>query len=701
MYPMPFLEINLVPSVNVESTPADNPTGISESNFIRWKGNLPEKRGGSALYINQNLDGIPNAIQSWGDLDGKGYVGIATNEQVYAYSTVNSSNTIISPQLIKRSSVTPVISTTAGTSDVVVTDPSVPRVSSYDNVTFDTPYYIGGLLLNGTYPITSGGGVQTYVINVSPQIATTTTTQATGLVPQFITSTGSSEIVVDFPLEYQTGTLAVGDKIGFIIPTSVGGLTILGQYIVSRVINSNRFVFVDDEAATSSANAFMNNGKLALRYWITIGQTLVGSGYGTNQYGQYGYGNGSNDAPITGSNYKADNWWLDARGSALIASAVGGPIFFYNTNFGFKNLSILNNAPIASNGSFVSMPYGHVMAWGASDLINPVQQPLYIKWSSATDPNNWSLKGNSDAGFYNVPTGSKIVRGIQGQTQQYWFTDVDLYAAQYIGYPGTYGFNKIGNGCGLVAPRGVGLLAGSLYWMSQRQFFVCPQGGSPTPIPCSVWDFIFQNIDMKYIDKVVCGTNSLFNEVSWFFPTMGQGTSPDPESPYNGLATAYVCYNAQYQEWDVGYMNRTAWFDQSLVGEPLSADSAGYVYQQDTTYNQSIGPLTFPINAWLQTGYFSIAQGQELSFVDWFLPDFKWGEYDQPQDADLSITFYVTDYAGQDPRVYGPYAFNKQTKFINPRFRGRFVSMKIESNDINSFWRLGSCRYRLAPSGRR
>jgi len=696
---MPMLEVKLVPSVNVEATLADNPTGISESNFIRWKGALPEKRGGCTLLINERLEGVPSDIQSWGDLDGRAFVGVATTEDVYSYSTIDSTLQIISPQYIIADKVTPKISTTAGSSQITIVDISVKYLSTYDYVTFDTPYSIGGIILNGTYPIVVAGGVSTYIIDAGYNALTTVTS---GELPKFNTISGSSEILCTFPIKYQYGTLAVGDKIGFIVPTDVGGLTIVGQYIVSKIKDANTFTFVDAEIAKSAQSIFMNDGNLSLRYWITEGPAITGSGYGANKYGQYAYGgSGNQQKPVSGDSYKADSWWLDSRGNALIASATGGPIFFYNTNYGFKNLTILNNAPIASNGSFVSMPYGHVMAWGASDTINPIQAPLYIRWSNATDPNNWSIAGNSDAGFYNIPTGSKIVRGIQGQTQQYWFTDIDLYAAQYIGYPGVYGFNKIGNGCGLVAPRAVGLLAGSLYWMSQRQFFVCPNGGAPQPIPCSVWDFIFQNIDNDQLGKVVCGTNSLFNEVSWFFQTAQKEFYPDPNYPYNKYETAYVCYNAQYNEWDYGYLNRVAWFDQSLVGAPLSADKAGYVYQQDTSYNNAVGPLTYPINAWFRTGYFSISNGQDLSFVDWFLPDFKWGEYDQPKDADLKITFYVTDYAGQEPKVYGPYKFNKQTQFINPRFRGRFLSMRVESSDLNSFWRLGSCRYRIAPSGRR
>jgi hypothetical protein len=103
----------------------------------------------------------------------------------------------------------------------------------------------------------------------------------------------------------------------------------------------------------------------------------------------------------------------------------------------------------------------------------------------------------------------------------------------------------------------------------------------------------------------------------------------------------------------------------------------------------------------MTTGYTSLTNGEDLIFVDWMLPDMKWGTFSQPPDAQISFTFNVTDYAGQNPRVYGPYTATKQTPYISPRFRGRFVSLKLESNDLGSFWRLGSLRYRFAPSGRR
>lgn len=394
--------------------------------------------------------------------------------------------------------------------------------------------------------------------------------------------------------------------------------------------------------------------------------------------------------PIT--TYSAPNWWLDNIGSALIACAENGPIFIFSAAGGYQNLSILTGAPPSSAGAFVAMPSGQIMAWGTSDNLNPIQDPLYIRWSDSTDPNNWTIGGQSTAGYYTIPTGSKVVRGVQAPNQQFWFTDVDVYSAQYTSYPDFFSFLKIGNGCGLIAPRGVGVVNNSIYWISQEQFFVCQAGTAPQPLPCSVWDFIFQNSTQEKLANTVCGGNSLFNEVIWYFPST-QTSSNVPD--------AYVCYNTLYQEWDYGYLSRTAWTDQSILGFPIAGDKDGWIYQHETSYNLAVGTETYPISTSMVTGYQSLTSGEDLIFVDWVLPDMKWNTYDNPASASIQFTFNVTDYAGQTPRVYGPFSATQQTPYISPRFRGRFVSMKIESSDLSSFWRLGSIRYRYAPSGRR
>lgn len=688
---MPFIEINLKPSVNIEPTEADNAAGVQTSNFIRWRADLPEKRGGCTLFINQQLQGSISALKPWGDINGNAYLGVASDKKVYSYNTGNYNAKDISPQYFVSNSNAIKFSTTAGSNTVTITDNNGISLTVYDSVQFDVPVSVGGLILYQTYQVTSVSSGGVYTINAGYP-ATSTTVNVAPTLPVFTTTLDSSKVTVTFPIQYQFNNLTAGTRIGFSVPTAVGGITIVGQYIVYEIIDSTHFAFFDNQVATSSATQTINSGNLKLTYWLTQGPSNIGSGYGTNPYGQYGYGQGAPTPAPPSTVYTANQWYLDNAGSALIASSVGGPIFAWTPDGGYNNLTVLANSPSAQNGAFVSMPQGQIMAWGCNDAIDPVQNPLYIRWSDAQDLTNWSIGGQSQAGFYTIPTGSKIVRGLQAQTVQYWFTDVDLYVAQYTGYPNYFGFTKVGNGCGLISPLAVAAIGNSVFWMSQKQFFMVQAGGAPQPVPCSVWDFIFQNLDVNHYDNVVAGANSLFNEVTWFFPS----TSSD-----GGIQDAYVCYNTLYNEWDFGYLSRSAWFDQSLLGPPVGADNNGWVYQHETSNNLASGQQILPISSALTTGYYSIANGSDLSFVDWVLPDFKWGQYNQAKNAEIKFTFFVTDYAGQTPNQYGPYSVTQQTPYICPRFRGRYVSMKVENDNLNSFWRLGSIRFRLAPSGRR
>jgi hypothetical protein len=686
---MPFAEVNLTPGVDVESSPAGNPTGVQASNFIRWRAKLPEKRGGCTLYLQDRVDGAPVALQPWGSFQGNNYLGIATPTVVYEYNATTDVLRDISPEYFISSLASPLFTTAVGDQVVTITDSTEPGVGRFDAVQFNTPISVGGLILNGTYPILSTAGVNTYTIDAG-YAATSAVAALAGVLPLFTTTSGLSRVIVTFPIEYQFNSLAVGDRFGLSVPTTVGGLTLVGAYVVSQILSPTQFTFQAEYTASSSeSNIPMNGGFAYLTYWITQPP-------GPPPPSLFSVSPAPEPALFTVGTepdvYTANNWWLDSIGSTFIAAAADGPIFSFSPVGGYQNLSILTNAPPLSAGAFVAMPSGQIMAWGTTDTINPVQSALYIRWSDSTDFNNWTIGGQSTAGFYNIPTGSKIVRGIQAPNQQFWFTDIDVYSAQYTGYPDFFGFLKIGAGCGLIAPRGVGIVNNSVFWMSQQQFFVCQAGSAPQPLACPVWDFIFQNASQENLAKTICGGNSLFNEVIWFFPS---NRSSD------GYPDSYVCYNTLYNEWDYGTLRRTAWTDQSVLGFPIAADSDGWIYQHETSYNLAEGQATQPINASFTTGYSRLAQGEDLIFVDWMLPDMKWGEWDGSQNAVLNFTFNVTDYPGQTPRVYGPFPASKQTPYISPRFRGRFMSMTVESNDLNSFWRLGSLRYRYAPSGRR
>ena len=681
---MPFETLRIIPSVDVEKTLADNAQGISDSNYIRWRDKIPEKRGGCQLYANAQFNGYITDLHAWQGLNSIRYLGIGTTTNLYTYSNNTSKN--ISPRYA-TDSIVPNINSTINTNIFQITDATFAPVSTYYKVVVNTQISIGGVILSGAYNIDTITGLTSYEIS-TPNKATATVVGG-GTLPQFTTTNGTSLVAVAFPAH----TYLEGQEISFTVPTTIGGITIYGSYIAINVVPGVSFEIIAQNQATSGATAYMNGGNLNLTYWITDAPLPTGSGYGLGPYGIGGYGTGATPAtPNPGTTLQANDYYLDNWGETLVVCPEGYPIFVWSPISGYQNADMIVGSPLQNLGAFVAMPQQQVMAWGST--YSGLSDPLLIRWSDVGNYNDWTPSVTNQAGGYHIPTGSVIRRGFQGPTQQYWWTDIDLYVAQYTGPPFVYGFSKIGTGCGLIASKAVAQVGSTIYWMSQKQFFMTSGSNAPQPIPCSVWDYVFQNMDWNNVDNVEAAPNSQFNEISWFFPSVN--------SP-NGENDSYVCYNVLYNEWDYGSLSRTAWIDQSVLTTstglygPIGAGSDGYIYIHETS-NDNAG---VPINASFSTGYFSLTNGNDIVFVDWVLPDMKWGQYSQAPNASVKITFNVTDYAGQTPRVYGPFTFSQQTPYVEPRFRGRFVQMVVESTDLGSFWRLGSIRYRYAISGRR
>jgi len=330
------------------------------------------------------------------------------------------------------------------------------------------------------------------------------------------------------------------------------------------------------------------------------------------------------------------------------------------------------------------MPQRQIIAWGST--FNGIQDPLLIRWCDVNDFNSWAGTVTNQAGSYRIPKGSRIIECIQGPQQTLVWTDVGLWSMQYVGQPFEYQFNELATGCGLIGRKAAASLSGTIYWMSQSQFFRLGSAG-PEPIQCPIWDVIFQDLDTTNLDKIRVAPNSRFGEISWYYPTIGN----------SGEINAYVKYNIVLNQWDYGSLARSAWINQSVLGPPIGADPiTGFIYQHETSSDADGQPMASSF----QTGFFAMQEADVKTFVDQIWPDMKWGYFGGTQNAQVQITFYVADYAGQTPLVYGPYTMTQSTTFITPRFRARLMAIKISSNDVGSFWRIGNIRYRFQPDGK-
>jgi hypothetical protein len=643
---VPISKITLAPGINVEKTQQLNEGTWSFSDRIRWRDGLPEPIGGWVQYYPTALPQTIRSLHAWQAINGIEYLAAAGT----SFVGVLTSGTLMSigPSGQTDSIPTTQISCVSGGNLVEFSDSGL--VSSVgDYINFVTPVTFVGAgypLVSGVYEITSIAPS----IPVQNIFSTTNTflSSTSATLPTFSTTSGSATVTIAFA----TNAYSVGEQFTVAPALSVGGLTLSGAYTIQSINALVGFTINAAFAATSTATATLNGGNAQIQY-LSRGANLV-----------------------TGAFWTMDNW-----GEILLLCPNGGTIYQWSPENGGLPAQPIGTAPALNGGIFVAMPEQICVAWGSTGT-GGTTDPLLVRWSDVNDYTDWTPTITNQAGSQRIPTGSKVKGAIQAANQAFIFTDIDVYAMSYVGSTFVFGFNKLADGCGLVGPFAVGALFGQVFWMGIGQFFVYNSAGVQ-PMACPIWDVVYQQLDTSNLQKIHCGINSKFNEVWWFYPSTSG----------SGEVDSYIKINMLEQAWDYGTVARTAWVDQSVLGSPIGAAPGGILYQHETgtTANGSL------IGEYVESGAIQISEGDDIVFVDWVLPDFKWGLYGTSPSTTVTITPKGWMYASDTPTVFGPYNVQQSTQFFNPRIRARTISVRLNGN---GYWRMGSIRYRAAPDGK-
>lgn len=706
----------LLPGVNTTETPALNTAGVSQSQLIRYQpdpntGGVIQKIGGWQKFFPTAMVATVRALWAWEDTEGNAHLAFGTQSRTSGPNAGQAQLGVITSGTLQditptqaTDNIAPSLQTTADSAIVIVNDGTIGTITPYDTVYIPIQIAVGGIVLFGLYQCDPDGVVAPGQYDIlamdtlgRPQPALTSATG--GVLPSIQTTSGQLAATVTLP----NNGYSSGSTFPILVPTTIGGIVWSGNYVVQTVADVNNFTILGNAPALSSASSQINGGLAQFIYSFGQGAIPSGTGYGIGGYGLGGYGSGSSITPATGTAIGAQSWTLDNYGEILVAVANQAPampafqpIYVWDPVSGVPTAQVIPQAPPVNAGAFVAMPQRQIIAWGST--VTGVQDPLLIRWCDVNDFTDWIGTVINQAGQYRLTRGSRIVGAIQGPQQGIVWTDVDVWSMQYIGQPFVYSFNEIGTGCGLIAQKAAASYNGIVYWMGPNQFFTL-SGGGVLPLPCPVWDVVFQQLDQNRLELIRTAVNSRFGEVSWFFPTIGSAD-----------ASTYVKYNAFLQQWDYGSLTRTAWADQSVIGPPIGAGTdtntgIEYLYQHDGVNPGTGLPTTdddiYPMLPSFQTGYAAMSEADVKTFVDQFWPDMKWNFFgDTASSASVQLTFYFTDYPNQAPQSVGPYTITSSTQFISPRFRGRLVSINVSSSDAGSFWRIGRPRYRAVADGK-
>lgn len=667
----------LKPGVEVQKTPTlagEEAVGAAtwvSSNLIRFDHNsgLLQKYGGWAQLTPAALVGTCRGMLSWDDFNSTNYLVMGTEQrlQVYSYGTLAD----ITP-IYATSNLTAPYTTTGASKTVTVTDAGNTTVTG-DWINIVNPIYVNGISLQGFYQVVSAGNPYTIT---AAQFAIAP--GSGGTAAQFVVTNGSANVTVNLTAH----GFNQGDTYTVLISTTVANVTILGSYTITTVNSPDQFVFTQGTTANANTSGYENSGKSRIEYLTSNGLTslTVVQVYGSGNYSQgpYGYGLQS------GSEVRPRQWFFGKWGQSIVANFTNDGIYFWNVDGGLQHnpATIITQAPSPiSAGIFVAAEQQQIIALAAGPSPG-VADPMLVRWCDVADYTVWTATSSNQAGSFRLPRGSRIMGGLSGPQQNLIWTDTSLYAMQYVGLPYVWGFTPIGQGCGLISPRSAGVLGDMIAWMSQNNFYRY-EGSRPEVIPCSVWDYVFTNINRIQYDKIFSAPNTYANEIAWFYPS----------ATGSGEVDSYVKFQKDLGVWDYGVLGRTAWIDQSAFGPPMSVDMTGLV-QQHETGNDANGT---PMNCWAQTAWFKIDDGDLMLFLERMFPDFKMIS----GNPTIQLTVYTKDFPNTaKPRTYGPFLVTSKTELLVVRARGRLASLYIQSNDLGSMWRIGAPLYHVAPAGK-
>jgi hypothetical protein len=264
-----------------------------------------------------------------------------------------------------------------------------------------------------------------------------------------------------------------------------------------------------------------------------------------------------------------------------------------------------------------------------------------------------------------------------------------------------WGFQPLATNTSIASPNAAITVHDATYWMGVDKFYV--YNGRVQTLPCSVRQFVFQNINLSQQFQFFAGINDAYSEVWWFYCSENSFT-----------VDRYVVYNYLENTWYYGNMNRTAWIDNALRQVPIAAGYGGQILYHETGNDDGTTNPPTPINAFVQSADVDIGDGHNFGFVWRIIPDVTFDGSTVPAPSlNFSVRprqFPGTNYGPSDnpnvasannyalQRTYNVQQFTPQ---VNVRIRGRQMAFRVESDDLGVAWQLGVPRIDLKPDGRR
>jgi len=376
--------------------------------------------------------------------------------------------------------------------------------------------------------------------------------------------------------------------------------------------------------------------------------------FGGGFYGRGAYG--TPRASTSNNNLPATVWSLDNWGQYLIGChADDGKLWEWRLNTALKAAQIAGS-PTGCRALVVTEEK-FVMALGASGV------GRRVKWCDQADNTTWTPSGTNQAGEQDLETRGRLMCGKALKGVTLLFTDVDVWAAVYRGYPLVYGFQRAGQGCGVVSQGAAAVVDQKAVWMSHDGFWL--YDGYARPLACDIADGVFSELNVSQASKVSAFHMGAFGEVWWLYPSRNSNE-----------CDRYVIWNYRDGYWNAGAISRTCGTDKGVNAYPLMVGADGVLYEHERGWSYD-GAAPFA-----ETGPFELGSGDRMVEVQSVIPD-------ERTAGDVTVTFKQRGYPNAPETTFGPYALSSPTDVL---FQGRQIKVRFDGVTATD-WRVGEPRF--------
>lgn len=638
---------------------------------VEFIAGYPQKIAGWSSATTSQTTGIPRAMAQWRIANGDVYTAIGTETHLYALK--DTTLTDITPlRTLATGTLSGPLTTTIDSNVVEVAD-ATQVLQDGDWVYLSASAAVGGVTVDGYYPVSGRSGTG---YNITVPIAASSSAGPGGgtvtygyprvdLTNPFSTTSGSAVVNVN-----HTGHgAAAGSYVTFSGASSVGGLTINGEYSITSVVDPDNYTIT--ASSTAAATAGPGGGTVSVTYNIDVQQTSYASavGYGVGAYGMGAYGYGQNRLPVL-----RNGWSLSAYGYYMLAAPIGGTIYVYNPAAGGRAYPLLN-APVSVNGMFVT-PERFVVALGING------NDMELSWCDQNDFTVWTATATNTANDGRTLIGGNFfVGGIPVRNGvSLIFSDKCVFEMTYTGSNEVYNTTQAGDNCGLVSPTAVAAEGGVAYWMSDQDWWMW--AGSVQSLPSDDVRAAVYNggLNPLYLEVCTAAINRTKHQVRFWYPS---STATDND--------AGMIYQYDQKCWSPLNFGRTCGIDAELYPQPMSCDADGNIFYDESGADADSAALPFA----LEFGVVDISNGdRNIDFMG-VIPDFKTISGD--------VSFYaLTKYYPQETNTYdGPYVFTSATTRQDLRANGKLFGFKIQGDELGVTFRLGVPRLDIQPAGAR